>query len=243
MSATSPITASFVGPELLQRGATQTIRCALFRDGAAVAVVSGTVSIYNAAGTAVVSAAAVTVSAGVATYAAGPFTGLPLEEGWRVQWNLVGSGFDYTFDRQAALCRRRLFPVITDTDLTARHSDLTNIRPPSMTSFQSYIDEAWNDLLFQLRQKGTIPELVTSPEDLRQVHLFLTLKLIFTDFAIRFGDGSRWPSLAEMYGKEARSAFSQLSLVYSSDDSGNSDGSRRPAQSMTTLAAAGSWWT
>ena len=242
MSASSPITAQFSGPELLQRDSTQTIRCALFRDGASVAVVSGTVSIYRASGAAVVSAAAVTVSAGVATYAAGPFTGYTLEEGWRVEWTLTGSGFTQTFDCMAALCRRRLFPVVTDTDLTARHSDLTNIRPPSMTSFQGYIDEAWKDLLHQLRQKGTIPHLVASPEDLRQVHIFLTLKLIFTDFAIRFGDGSRWPELAQMYAKEARAAFSQISLHYSSDDSGTPDGGRRPAQPMTTLAASASWW-
>lgn len=242
MSSSSPITASFAGPELLQRDSTQTIRCALFRDGAVVAVVSGTVSIYRASGAAVVSAAAVTVSAGVATYSAGPFTGLTLEEGWRVEWVLTGSGYSQTFDRMAALCRRRLFPVITDSDLTARHSDLANIRPPSMITFQSYIDVAWEDLLHQLRQKGTIPHLVASAEDLKQVHTFLTLKLVFTDFAIRFGDGSRWPELAAMYAKEARAAFSQLSLHYSTDDSGTPDGGRRPAQPMTSLAAAGSWW-
>jgi hypothetical protein len=239
MSSSSPIAASFAGPELLQRDSTQTIRCALFRDGAAVAGIE-TVSIYRASRAAVVSAAAVTVSSGW-PYSAGPFT-LILEEGWRVEWVLTGSGYSQTFDRMAALCRRRLFPVITDSDLTARHSDLANIRPPSMTTFQSYIDVAWEDLLHQLRQKGTIPHLVASAEDLKQVHTFLTLKLVFTDFAIRFGDGSRWPELAAMYAKEARAAFSQLSLHYSTDDSGTPDGGRRPAQPMTSLAAAGSWW-
>lgn len=242
MAATSPLSARFAGPELLQRGAAQGISCPLYRDGALVAPSSGTISIYRADGTQVVAAAAVTVAASIATYTTGTFAGETLGEGWRVEWLLTVSGAVHTFDRQAALCRRRLFPVVTDADLIRRHSDLVAIRPPDMTSFQDYLDESWVELLHQIRQKGSIPHLVASPEDLRQVHLFLALKLVFTDFSVRFGDGSRWPTLADSYSKESQAAFKQLSLSYSSDDSGNADATRRAVQSVTFLACGGEGW-
>ena len=47
--------------DLIRRGVTTTLRCAMYRGGSLVVPVSGTVSVYDAAGTAIVTAAAVAV--------------------------------------------------------------------------------------------------------------------------------------------------------------------------------------
>ena len=39
----------------------------------------------------------------------------------------------------AALVLKRLYPVVSDVDLTATYSDLENLRPSSMSSYQQYI--------------------------------------------------------------------------------------------------------
>ena len=242
MSTSSPISARFAGPEILQKGSANTISCPLYRDGALVVATGGNVAILRADGTQAVSAS-VSIAANIATYTTPTFSSEALGENWRIVWTITWSGGSGVFDRMAALCRRRLFPVVTDADLLRRHSDLNNIKPPDVASFQDYLDEAWVELLHTLRQKGNFPQLILSPEDLRYVHLFRTLEAIFNDFTVRSGQGEKWPALAADYRSKAKEAFNSLSLVYSSADDGLPDSRRRPAQSVTFLAAGGDWWT
>lgn len=241
MAATSPLAARFAGPELLQRGAAQGISCPLYRDGALVAPSSGTVSIYRADGSQVVAAAAVSVVASIATYTTGTFSGETLGEGWRVEWLLTVSSVVYTFDRTAALCRRRLFPVVTDADLLRLHSDLTRLRPSNLTSYQDYLDLAWEELLHVVRQQGTLPNLIMSPEDLRYVHTYRTLEAVFRDFSVT-AQPDKWNVLSKEYAQKADAAFKQLSFKYDDNDDGQANTNRRPAQAVTFLADGGEWW-
>jgi len=241
MSTSSPIAARFAGPELLERGRTATIRCALYRDGALVVPDSGTVAIYRSDGTLVVSAA-VTVASSMATYTTPSFSAEQLGEGWRVEWMLVVAGATHTFDRPAALCRRRLFPVLVEADLVRRHSDLAALRPSSLSSYQDYLDDSWEEILHQIRQKGSLPQLIASPEDLKYVHLYRALELIFRDFAVSQSADGKWPFLAADYAKQYQQAWNQLSLKYDSNEDGKADGERRPLASVTFLASGGEGW-
>ena len=90
MSATpTNYSARFRLPTLIQRGVTQRIACPIYRDGALVAPISGTITIRDAAGALVVDAAAVSVVSSIAEYAVTTSSTIDLEEGWQVVWTFV----------------------------------------------------------------------------------------------------------------------------------------------------------
>lgn len=225
MSAADTIYAALLsGPELLERGRDNRCTCPVARAGAAVAPSAGTFTALDGSGMAVVSGA-VSVVGGVASFTvlASALAGRSLAEDWTVEWALaMPDGVSHTFRRSAALCRRRLYPSITDSDLIARHSDLGELRPSSQASYQGQIDAAWEELLSFLRQQGSLPHRIISAEELRLPHLFGTLALIFTDFMLTAGGEARWAALADKYSREAFHARQRITVRFEVDDSGGS---------------------
>ena len=231
-------TARFFGPELIERGRDNLIQCPVYVDGALAAPSSGTVSVFNASNEAKVNAAAVTVTGSIAQYTitAATIASLPLEDGWRVEWSLVmPDGVTHVFRRMAALVRRALYPVITDTDLTDLHSDLTTLRPAGLSSYQSYISTAWRDLMDMLREQGNFVYLIMEPSSFRRVHIYHTLEIICRDFSTSYGEGSKWDSLAQPYGEKFLNAWGNLQFRYDVDRSGEADSRRRPAAAALWL--------
>ena len=227
MSAADTIyAASFAGPELLERERDNRCTCPIFRAGAAVAPSAGTFSLLDGSGVGVVSGA-VSVVGGVAVFVVtgAVLAGRSLAEDWSVEWALtMPDGVVHTFRRSAALCRRRLYPSISDADLIARHSDLGELRPSSQTSYQGQIDAAWEELLSFLRQQGSLPHRIISAEELRLPHLFGTLALIFTDFMLTAGGEARWAALADKYSRDAFHARQRVTVKFQLEDSAGSTG-------------------
>jgi hypothetical protein len=217
-------------PAYIERARTTVLSFPVYVAGALAEPSSGTITITDATGTAVVSAAAVTITGSIATYSLSSATvsALPYGDGWLVEWALVmPDTYTHDFRQTAALVRCRLSPVITDADLIARHSDLTDYRPSSLSSWQTPIMEAWYEILGRLEAKGRRPYLVLSPEALRPLHLALTLELICRDLAGAGDAENRWSSLAEHYRERAAEAWAGLALVYDEADSNKPDPSRR----------------
>jgi hypothetical protein len=228
----APYTARIPFPDYLERNRTQTVKLEVYRDGALAAPSSGTFTLYDDNDEEVVSAAAVTITASVAEYSISAAT-LPttqtVGEGWQEEWALVmPDGVTHTFRRSAALVLRTLYPVITDLDLTALYTDLGDLRPDALTSFQGYIDEAWRQVLGRLIARGRFPYLILDPWSLREIHLETTLALIFRDFASSLGQG-QYLELAESHKKEASFAWQTLTFQYDEDHDGKPDGERRKA--------------
>jgi hypothetical protein len=244
MSTTDTLyTARFLSPEWLERGRDNVIKCSVYRDGALAAPSSGTVSIFNASDVAVVTAAAVTVSGDVAQYSVANATlsAELLGAGWLVEWSLtMPDGVDHIFRTDGGMVRRRLYPVVTDDDLTRRHSDLADLRPSSLTSYQQYLDEAWAEIENRLIGDGNRPYLVVNPHAFREVHLFKTLELIFTDFHMSAGEG-KWLEMANQYGKLYGIGWHRISMSYDADDDGFADSkdSRRAARPTIWLSGRG----
>jgi hypothetical protein len=210
-------------PEFLVRAQDNDIEAAIYRDGAISAPTSGTVTIYDEAGTKVVDGAAITVASSKATYTVTAAT-LPDTKGlsdlWQIRWALVMSdGQTYTFIREAHLVRLRLYPVISDSDLEAMHGDLSRWKARTGGNLQGYIDEAWTQLQTALLQMGRRPWLVLSSSALRSPHLYLALSLVFRDFATSAGNG-RFGELSEDYHRMYEQAFGTLSIRYDSDETG-----------------------
>lgn len=219
-------TARFRSGEEIERGRSQVITCPIYRTGALVAPISGTVSIYKADATAIVNAAPVVITGSVATFTvmAGTTSSLQLEAGWLIEWTLVmTASVTNTFRNDASLVRRTLYPVVTDADLLRRHSDLTALLAAGTTSYQDYLDEAWATIVNRVTAQGRRPYLVIQPSALRDVHLALTLQLIFVDFQTSAGEGGRWQALAEHYGRMYTDAWAQLRFSYDEADENRVD--------------------
>lgn len=218
--------ARFLLPEYLERGRANLIQCPVYRDGALVAPSSGTVSVFKPDQTAIVNAQSVSVTGSVAQYSVTAGTlpaSLELEEGYLVEWSLaMPDGVTHIFRNEGALARRRLYPVISDIDLIRRHSDLSALRPSTLSSYQDYLDEAWASLEARLIGEGQRIYLIMSPSALRDVHLFKTLELIFVDFHQSTGAG-KYMELASHYGKEYGRSWSRLNFIYDRDQDGAVD--------------------
>jgi len=225
-------TARFRSTETIERGRTQTITCPTSRAGATATPTSGTVSIYRPDGTALVAAQAVTVASIATSSLSGlTTTAEALGEGWLIEWTLLmPDGVTHTFRQDAALCRRTLYPVISQDDLTQRHSDLPALLGAA-TSYQPYIDEAFFSICTRLIGAGRRPYLVIQPSALRDAHLMLALHLVFIDYSTSAGDGGRWQALAAHYLTSYEQAYGQLKFTYDEDDSNRPDPTKKKSAS------------
>ena len=224
-------TARFRSTETLERGRTQTISCPTSRAGATATPTSGTVTISRPDGTVLVSSA-VTVAT-IATYSltGATTTAEPLGEGWLIEWALVmPDAVTHTFRQDAALCRRALYPVVSQDDLTQRHSDLPSLLGAS-ASYQPYIDEAWWTIGNRLIGAGRRPYLVIQPSALRECHLMLALHLVFIDYSTSAGDGGRWQALAAHYLSAYEQSFGALKFSYDEADDNRIDPTKKKSAS------------
>lgn len=198
----------FSGPEglprMIKRGENQVLDITWFQDGAAIIapVVSATVTLKQGSRVLVSNAPAViggpTYSA---TYnlAAGVTADLSLSDTMLEIWTLTNATGSVTARRSGHLVRTILYPMVTDSDLIARHARIEDIRPPTVSNFTSYIDLAWEIINRDLLKKGRRPELVLDSYALIDMHIYKALELIFRDATTFVGDG-RYADLAERYG-------------------------------------------
>ena len=227
-------TARFIGPEILEKGRANVVSCSVYRDGALATVASGTLTVWNAANTEIVSAAAATITANVATYsiASATLTNETNSDGWRFEWAITIAGIAYTFRRDGSLVYRRLYPVVTDADLLRAHTDLSTRRPSSEASYQDYLDEAWARIESRLVNTGRRPWLIMSPSALRDVHTYATMALVFRDWATGGPESADW-AMMEKYEGLYDKAWAELTFPQADANGTNSDSTRRTSADTT----------
>jgi len=220
-------TARFLLPEQIERGRANALECAVYRDGALITPSAGTVSVYDGGGTALVDGDSVTIASSRATYSllAATIASSDLGEGWRVEWALdMPDGVTHPFRNDAALVRTRLYPVVTDADLFRWHPDLDPTASASLAktgaTYQVFLDEAWTTIQLRLINRGNRPNLITSPSALRELHLMMTLELVFRHLSTTGGPGGKWAEMASDYAGKTRNAWSELRFLYDDDDDG-----------------------
>jgi len=220
----------FLQPAYIERARNTPLELRVYSAGAIAAPSAGTISVFDPSNTALVDGAAVTITASVATYTvlSATVSGESLGPGWRVEWSLTMPDTNvHVFAQDGALVRHTLHPVITDLDLTARHSDLNSYLPSGTTSWEGWILEAWREVVGRLEGEGRRPELVISPEALRPVHQSITLALICRDLSGAGDANNKWAALAEHYDQKARDAWGSLSLIYDEGQTGQGNQTRR----------------
>lgn len=238
-SSTSRLTARFLTGDYLVQARDNALSCPLYLGADPVEPSAGTITITDAAGVAVVSTAAVTITGGVATYTV-PAASLPSTltrgRGWSVAWSLTVSGVAHVFRNAASLVRSELAPVVTDLDLFRRESalDPDGTAPiTSLTTYQPYIDEAWVTIIGRLVAKGNVPNLIMEPTALRELHLVMSLHLVFQDQKSRLS--AAWQTKAEEYRALAKDAWDGMTFEYDESDAGRADAQRRSPKRPTFL--------
>ena len=219
----TPYSANIRSFELLQRDKAQSTTIKIFRDGAQVVPTSGKYTLQKPSGENIVLDATCNIDGDGTCSITHTKTQLPntlvLGEGYMQLWTLTISGTEYTFRRMVSLVLQKLFPVISDTDLTAVYSNLDASRPSSLSSYQKYIDDAWYTILRKIRGQGKGFEyLVTSPSAFYESHRHLALYLIFRDFhsALAQSNG-RFLDLANEHNQAFHMEFSAISFIYDED--------------------------
>ncbi len=241
--ASTDYTARFTLPDMIERGKDVTLTCPVYFDGALVAPASGTFSLYEG-DVAKVDAQAVTVTGSQAEYTvtAATLSSEALGEEWRVEWALTIGGEVYTFRNDAALVRRQLYPVISNVDLFRRASSLDPAGNAPITTFaaadfQDFLDESWAEINLRLLGNGNRPNLVMSPSSLRDVHLYLTLAIIFEDLATRLQDS--YEVRADAFRRQYEASWARLRFLYDDGDDGVPDErSRRNASASVWLGGS-----
>lgn len=211
-------------PQFIERAKTQTLAADLYENGAAVVPASGTVTIYDQAGTKIVDAAVVTLTSTGVSYSLSsalvPDT-LSFSDRWRVVWVLVVAGETHTIPQQAHLCRSRLYPVISDLDIYERHPDLAYQLPPNVTTWQAWIDGAFITIEQRLLADSKRPYMILSPHAVAEPHLLLTLSRICRSLATQAPAGQgRFATDAVDYLKQYDDAWGGLRFDYDFDQDG-----------------------
>lgn len=214
--------------QLLERGKSQSVELAIFRDGALVAPTAFVYTLQKPNGDKLVDAQAGTIVGSVAQYtiSAGVLINtLPLGEGYLEEWACTIDGAVFVFRRMASVVLRRLYPVVSDGDLTSTYSQLADLRPSSLTSYQSYIDEAWYTMIQRLRREGGgLEYLVMTPESFRSAHQNLSLYYIFRDFHSSLGQSNgRYLDLANEHFTQYGYEWKQINFIYDEGHDGRAE--------------------
>jgi len=236
-----------LGLETIERGRDNLIKCPVYRDGALVAPSAGTVTVYNASGTAIVDAASVTVSGSVAEYTitAATVASESFGDGWAVEWALTLASLPVNFRTDAALVRRQLFPSITDADLFRRLPSLDpsgNAPITSSANYQDRLDESWDMIVRRLLAEGVLPWVVTDAAAFREAHITLALSLILRDLAVRTEGSGYYAEEAREYRQEYEKAWRGARYRVDRNDDGIPDDLDRSSTAPTVWMGAGAKW-
>jgi hypothetical protein len=191
--------------DVLERARGCTVDLPIYRDNQLVSPTAAYFRLEDPNGVDVIARTSVAIVANIATYTISPSelpSTLLLGDGYVQWWELTIDGVVHTFKKPTAIALSALYPVISDLDLEAEYSDLASIRPSSLgSSYQTYIDEAWVQLIQRVRDQGNIEYLIMSPQSLRSCHKNLTFYLIFKDMdSSGLGEG-RYLDLAQRTSK------------------------------------------
>ena len=223
-------------PDLIVRGKDHTISAPVYSAAALVEPSGATVSIFKPDNSALVTAAAATITDKVAQYtiAAATTNGQQLAEGYRVEWSLTVAtatapdGVILAIN-DAALGRRVFDPVISAADIWRRMRTLNPGHRSRIQSdtLQDELSESWTEIQHQLIDQGNRPNLIMSPTSLRRAHLCLAIAYTYENL------GKAYAEEAMHWRQRYQSAWAELSFLYDRGDAGQADDSqkRRPALS------------
>jgi hypothetical protein len=207
-------------PRFVQLGRAETLDCPLYDSrGQPVAVTAGTFSLLDPEGVAVVDAAAVTVTAGVASYPllstfADDYT-LP-QTPWRERWVLDGK----TYEREVHVCRVAPVAHLTTEELFRMHpqwrKQLQSAR--TSTTYGEPVEDAWNEMIRRLLGDNLLPQRTLNWWTLATVHKYWAASLVARDFCADNPNDNRWAAFADAYWKRSQEEYESYTKIQADAD-------------------------
>lgn len=219
MSISTPYAPQIRIVHLLERNKAQITDLKVYRNNALIVPTLAKYTLLNATGKKLVNEQTASIDTdGVMSYtvlASDIPESINLGEGYLEEWKVTIDGVVHIFRRMISIVLRKLYPVISDDDLTAIYSDLHELLPSSLTSYQKYIDDAWYQILRKVRQNANYEYLVMSAESFYEPHRHLSLYLIFRDFHSSLGQSTgRYLDLANEHKSQYDSEWKMTNWIY-----------------------------
>ena len=227
MPTSTPYAPQIKIPELLEREKANTTTLPIYRDGVLAVPTEVRYTLYKPDQTKLVDNASASFPGNIPTYvhpASQLGSELLLGEGYLQEWKITIVGDEFIFRRMCSLVLRRIYPVVSDGDLTATYSQLADIRPSNLSSYQTYIDEAWYTMVQRMRTEGGgLEYLVMSAESFRAAHQNLALYYIFRDFHSSLGQSNgRYLDLANEHYAQYKDEWKRINFIYDHNHDGQS---------------------
>lgn len=216
--------------DVLQEGRPNVVSLAVRASGSVVSPDSGTFTLYpNNDTDAVITAQSVTIGAdGISRYTIPAavldhtLDGRDYGTGWMEVWDITISGTAYQWSRPAAMALRPISPSVSDETLLAEHPDLLAIAPSGTTTFQTYRDSAWGDIVRRWLREGGAVWPIANPSIFHEAHRELSLGKLFAN--IGKSDGNQaFMDTASAHRRQYESAFTAIVAQYDRDQDGRLD--------------------
>lgn len=228
MSASETLYAPrFRYPQVLVREKTQRVECAVYRNGAQVAVTSGTYTLHRPDTTKAVSAQAISLDGSTAYYSV-TSTVLDSEEslgaGWMEEWSLLmADGITHVFRRDAYLGLFQAYPPVSDADILALYPDLAEEADSAYVSnWQGFGDSAWGEIIRWLYSIGVWPQNNVTTSALFDLHMHAWARNVFA-YLFRRTDEARFEQLWIYHRERYAAAQGSLALKLDNDGDGKAD--------------------
>lgn len=231
-------------PDWIELGKTQSLSLPIYAEDKRTLVrpTAGTFSLTAPDGTVVVSAQAVTIAEGVATYSVLVTSDEQLGERWHEEWSLTLEGSANTFQREAALVRRAVYNTLTASDLVkGRHRNLDKLLASSAhPGLEDYIEAAWEEVLSGVMADGRYPYRLLTTSSLRLPTLYKALQLIFQDAACLNPQGA-YMAMADRYREDFEAAWKAMAARWDDDDDGLPGANEQPTTSSRGAVSTASY--
>lgn len=231
-------------PDWIELGKTQALSLPIYAEDkrTLVSPTAGTFTLTAPDGTMVVSAQAVTIVEGVATYSVLVTSDEQLGERWHEEWRLTLGGSTETFQREAALVRRAVFNTLTVRDLVkGRHRNLDKLLASSShPGLEDYIEAAWEEVLSGVMADGRYPYRLLTTSSLRMPTIYKALQLAFQDAAGLNPQGG-FMGLADRYREDFDAAWKAMAARWDDDDDGLPGANEEPTTSSRGSVSTSSY--
>lgn len=150
-------------------------------------------------------------------------------------WEATINGRVEHFRQVIHLVRHRFHSVITDTDLYAMFSELEELLPSGVTSWEKWRERARQKIDRDMLKMQTRPELIFDAYQLLDAHVALSLYYIFRDFDSHLDGPSKYGTLSidmiKLYNKE----MVDFRTSYDANQTGTVDSSDEEAAGTTQI--------
>jgi hypothetical protein len=138
-------------------------------------------------------------------------------------WEATVNGQVEHFRQVIHLVRHRYHATITDTDLTNVYSELTDLLPSDLTSYEKYRVRARERIERDMLKVKKRPELIFDAFMLHDAHVALSLAYIFQDWDSHLDGPSKWGTKAKEQFKTYSDEFRDFKGHYDANQSGTVD--------------------